>query len=230
MRTEQTRSNRRVCRRMEGGGGRGGKGALQITDAWRMRVNYEKCLLNSNILCGNGNDSWLGFWLQESAPPLPSPSPSPPVSYCVSAFQHSTAGIFPLQPVMLQCWHCGTVSNNDNYARTMIKLIMTSNAIVSRADIICELLTSDTHTRTQTNSHGHRQQRITCQQCLTPSTCQLPRATCHVASASGKFHLKVHSALLLNSFSLGFEIPRCTTWKLRQFWNMLCIHGINTVN
>lgn len=194
-----------------------------------MRVNYEKCLLNSNILCGNGNDSWLGFWLQESAPLLP--SPSTPVSYCVSAFQHSTAGIFPLQPVMLQCWHCGTVSNNDNYARTMIKLIITSNAIVSRADIICELLTSDTHT------HAHTQTRMATGSSASPASsawhpppvnCHVPRATSHLQVEN--FTLKCIPHLLLNSFSLGFEIPRCTTWKLRQFWNMLRIHGINTVN
>lgn len=174
----RTDSQQSVClQKNDGVEGRGGKGALQITDAWRMRVNYEKCLLNSNILCGNGNDSWLGFWLQESAPPLP--SPSPPVSYCVSAFQHSTAGIFPLQPVMLQCWHCGTVSNNDNYARTMIKLIMTSNAIVSRADIICELLTSDTHTHT----HAYKlawPQAAAHHLPAVPDTLHLSTATCHV--------------------------------------------------
>lgn len=158
-----------------------------------MRVNYEKCLLNSNIL----SVAMVGFLVTRQPP-------SPLLSFPSLPLRLSAIVLLQLrQRVYFPCshWHCGTVSN-DNYARTMIKLIMTSNAIVRRADIICELLTSDTHTYTHMYTWPQEGSIIWHHQ-LTPSICQLTRA-CLICKC--KIHLKVHSTLVLNSCSLRFGI------------------------
>lgn len=147
----------------------------------------------TQTFCGNDNDSWVFRLPLAMLPPPPQASPLS-VRHCALCLLAFDSGYFPCRHTerekregewegdraLLHCWH--TAIRYDNDACTMIKLIMTQATQLSRADIICELLTSIIY--------GHKHPHNPCT-CIYHTTC------CHLTPSHRqmKMHHKVYSTM-----------------------------------